>query len=101
MGAEPGLVQELIGLLKEDVPPRILTLEKALGAADEGLSVQEAHQLKGATANLGLQRFADLAGRIEEGAREGRWEEARELVEALPAAYSEALAALLAAFPES
>ena len=100
MGAEPGLVQELIGLLKEDVPPRILSLASALDSADEDLSIQEAHQLKGATGNLGLQRFAALAGQVEDCAREGAWDEARGLVKALPAAYDEALAALLAAFPE-
>jgi HPt (histidine-containing phosphotransfer) domain-containing protein len=100
MGAEPGLVQELIGLLKEDVPPRILSLASAVDSADENLSIQEAHQLKGATGNLGLQHFADLAGRIEDCVREGRWGDTRGLVKELPAAYDEALAALVAAFPE-
>jgi HPt (histidine-containing phosphotransfer) domain-containing protein len=101
MGAEPGLVQELIDLLKEDVPPRLVSLRKALEASDEASALQEAHQLKGALGNLGLQRFADLARCIEEHVRGGRWESARSLAQGLPAAYEEALATLRSAFPEA
>ena len=99
MGAGPELVQELVDLLKEDAPPRFATLREALGAGDGAGAVQEAHQLKGALGNLGLQRFADLAARIEAHARAEAFAPALELTALLPAAYEEALAALEAAFP--
>ena len=101
IGAGPDLVQELVGRLKEDAPPRLVTLRAALEAADDATVIQEAHQLKGALGNMGLQRFADLAARIEAHVRDGRREPARALAEALPAAYEEALAALQDAFPKA
>lgn len=100
MGAGPGLVQELIGLLKGDLPLRLANLRIALGNLDGATATQEVHQMKGALGNMGLQRAADLAGRTEDHLRAGRWDSAKILAEALPAAYEEALAALLAAFPE-
>lgn len=99
IGAGPELVQELIDLLKEDAPPRIVSLRAALASADDATAIQEAHQLKGALGNLGLQTFADLAARIEAHVREGHRDPARELAEVLPAAYDEALTALQETFP--
>jgi HPt (histidine-containing phosphotransfer) domain-containing protein len=99
MGAGPELVQELVDLLKEDAPPRFDALRVALEAGDGASAIQEAHQLKGALGNLGLQRFADLAARIEAQAREDQLAPALALAAALPAAYEEALAALAEAFP--
>ena len=60
-----------------------------------------AHQLKGALGTLGLQRFADQVRQLEDHLREGRWGDARGLVDTFPAAYEEALAALQSAFPEA
>ncbi len=100
IGAGPELVQELIGLLKEDAPPRLASVQAALASGDAATVIQEAHQLKGALGNLGLQKFADLAAQIETHAREGRLDPARGLAGLLPAAYEEALVALESAFPE-
>lgn len=97
MGAGPDLVQELIGLLKEDAPPRIEALRSALAAGDADRVLQEAHQLKGALGNLGLARIADLARRVESLAREGSLASAGPVADALPEAYREAVAALEAA----
>lgn len=101
MGADPGLVPELVGLLKADAPVRQAALWKALEAADQEAAIREAHQLKGALGTLGLLRLADQVGRMEACLRGARWKEARLLLEAFPAGYEEALAALLAAFPEA
>ncbi len=98
MGAGLGLVEELVVLLKEDAPPRFALLRAALGTGDATAAIHEAHQLKGALANLGLKRIADLAARIEAQARKGHLDAA--LIAALPAAYEEALTALEAAFPK-
>jgi HPt (histidine-containing phosphotransfer) domain-containing protein len=99
MGAEPDLVQELIALLEEDVPIRLAMLNKALAAMDAHQTLMEAHQLKGALSNMGLVRFANLAGRIEALAREGQMAPVPSLIDALPAAYEEALQALKAQHP--
>jgi HPt (histidine-containing phosphotransfer) domain-containing protein len=99
LGAPPGLIHELIALFQEDVPARIAALRMALGSLDAEQTMQEAHQLKGSLANLGLVRFADMAARIEVYAREGHLEQAPALAESLPAAYVEALLALNQAFP--
>jgi len=101
LGAPAGLVQELIALFQEDVPARIAALHMALGSLDARQTLQEAHQLKGSLASMGLVRFAALASRIEVLAREGHLEQAPPLAEALPAAYAEALLALNGAFPEA
>lgn len=101
MGADPDLVPELVGLLRADAPVRQAALWKALEAVDQEAAAREAHQLKGALGTLGLLRLADQVGRMEACFRSARWEEARHLLEAFPAGYEEALAALLAAFPEA
>ena len=99
LGADADLILELIALFQEDVPVHMAALRRALDAADAEQVLHEAHQLKGALGNLGLARFADLAGRIEAQAREGNLEQAPALVEAFPAAFEEAVQALAAAFP--
>jgi len=101
MGADPSLVPELVGLLKADAPVRQAALWEALEAADQEAAIREAHQLKGALGTMGVLRLAEQVGRIEASLRSARWEEARLLLEAFPAGYEEALAALLAAFPEA
>lgn len=99
IGAAPALIQELIGLFQEDVLTRLVLLRTALAAGDAERTAAEAHQVKGAASNLGLVRFADLAARIEMHAQQGRLEGVPPLAEALPAAYEEALRALITAFP--
>jgi histidine phosphotransfer protein HptB len=99
MGAAPALVQELVALYQEDVSNRLALLRVALQATDAQQAMSEAHQLKGALGNLGLLRFADLAARLEQYVREGQLGAAARMSEALPAAYDEALRALLAEFP--
>ncbi|GLH72909.1 hypothetical protein GETHLI_14110 [Geothrix limicola] len=99
MGAEGELVQELIALFQEDVPPRMQALREGLASGNLQALLMESHQMKGALSNLGLVRFAEMAGRIEIEARAGNLEEAPALIASLPAAYDEALQALQQAFP--
>jgi len=101
MGVSPTLIQELIALFQEDVPIRMAVLRTALAASDARQTRMEAHQLKGALGNLGLVRFADLASRIEACVLAGHLDQAPLLAEALPAAYEEALEALLQAHPQT
>jgi HPt (histidine-containing phosphotransfer) domain-containing protein len=99
IGASMALIQELVGLFKEDVPTRLAMLRMALSAADAEHTAAEAHQLKGALSNLGLVRFADLAARIETSARTGHFAEVPRMAEGLGQAYDDSLHALEAAFP--
>ncbi len=101
MGAESGLVGELVGLLKADAPVRLATLREALATADTEMAIGAVHQLKGGLGTLGLERFAERVRQMEDHLREGRLGEARRLVETFPAAYEEALVALQSAFPEA
>lgn len=101
MGAEPGLARELIGLLEADAPLRLAALWEAFKAADLEAALSVAHQFKGALGTLGLMRFTDLVRQMEDHLREGHWGDARSLLETFPAAYEEALKALLLAFPET
>ena len=101
LGAEPELVEELIGLLQEDVPVRLASLRKALAESNDETAIQDAHQLKGALGNMGLQRFADLARELEDILRAHDLDTARNLVETIPAAFEEAMAALREAFPQA
>lgn len=100
LGAERSIVQELVDLLEADVPGRLAALERALAKGDAVCAVAEAHHLKGALGNMGLVRVAELARRIEEGARTDRLPEIALLFPAMPEAYREGLAALKAAFPD-
>jgi HPt (histidine-containing phosphotransfer) domain-containing protein len=99
LGAEDGLVQELIALYQDDVPPRMAALQEGLATGNMNQILMESHQMKGALSNLGLIRFADLAARIEAEARAGQLEEAPALIAALPGAYAEGLSAFSQAFP--
>jgi HPt (histidine-containing phosphotransfer) domain-containing protein len=101
MGAEASLVQELVLLFQEDVPPRLVRLAASLASGDGPGILVEAHQLKGATGNLGLMRFSELAGRIETLVRQQQLQAAEPLIQALQGVYDEGLAALTQAFPAS
>ena len=99
MGASSDLVQELVALYQDDVPKRMALLQAAVQAADASQAMSEAHQMKGALGNLGLLRFADLASRLEQCLKAGPPADVARLADALPAAFEEALRALLAEFP--
>ncbi len=99
MGAGIELVQELLGILREDVPLRFSLMQSGLEARDAERVMMEAHQLKGSAANLGLLRLAELARLIEAEARAGRLEPVADWLQAIPAALEEGLVALAQAFP--
>jgi HPt (histidine-containing phosphotransfer) domain-containing protein len=99
IGAGVELVQELIGILREDVPLRMALMQSGLEARDTEKVMMEAHQLKGSSGNLGLLRLAELARQIEAEARAGRLEQVPAWLKAIPGALEEGLAALGEAFP--
>lgn len=100
LGADLDLVQELVGLFVEDVPPRLASIQKALAEGIVDQVMEDAHHLKGSLGNMGLVRFADLARQMEDEARGGSLKSAPELLEAMLVAYQEGHAALREAFLE-
>jgi HPt (histidine-containing phosphotransfer) domain-containing protein len=100
LGADLDLVRELVGLFVEDVPPRLISIQKALAEGNVDQVMEDAHHLKGSLGNMGLLRFADLARQMEEEARAGSLKSAPELLEAMHSAFPEGHAALKEAFLE-
>jgi HPt (histidine-containing phosphotransfer) domain-containing protein len=101
IGAGLEVVRELIDMLREDVPIRMVQLKAALESSDVKLVMMEAHQLKGSLSNLGLVRFADLARLVEEQARAGSLEGVPAWLEQFPGAFAEGIQALDQAFPSA
>ncbi len=72
------MFNELVSVYLEDAPKNIAALEIAAiaGGSNEGL-VAPAHSLKSTSANLGAIKLAEMAKKIEHGARNGSLNDAR------------------------
>ena len=68
MGAE---FADLVRVYLEDSPKALSILERAAAANDLDGLIAPAHSLKSTSANLGALMLADMAKRIEHGARSG------------------------------
>jgi PAS domain S-box-containing protein len=84
-GAE--LVVELIDLFLTDVPGMLERVQQSSQGSDPGALADAAHALKGSCLSLGVRDMARLCAEIEQGAREGRAEEAKERVADLASAW--------------
>jgi signal transduction histidine kinase/CheY-like chemotaxis protein/HPt (histidine-containing phosphotransfer) domain-containing protein len=62
---------DLVRVYLEDTPKSIALLEKAAATADNQGLIAPAHSLKSTSANLGALSLAELAKRLEHGARAG------------------------------
>jgi signal transduction histidine kinase/CheY-like chemotaxis protein/HPt (histidine-containing phosphotransfer) domain-containing protein len=62
---------DLVRVYLEDTPKSIALLEQAAGTADNQGLIAPAHSLKSTSANLGALSLAELAKRLEHGARSG------------------------------
>lgn len=80
---EPGFFKELCRIFGVDARARLSRIEDALEREDAAALQSEAHVLRSASATLGATEMADLCGRIEVGAREGRVAEVGAWVRAL------------------
>jgi HPt (histidine-containing phosphotransfer) domain-containing protein len=74
---------ELIDLFLETGMTDLDTLESAIREADADLLARTAHSLKGASANLGLTDFSEVAKGIELQARDTRVQGAAAMVQQL------------------
>jgi HPt (histidine-containing phosphotransfer) domain-containing protein len=61
---------ELLTMLAEDVKLHIEDLRQAVTNGDAEAIAHEAHYIKGASANVGVNRIANLAKQLEQLARE-------------------------------
>ena len=77
---EPDIVTELIDLFLRDTPPRLAALKDAIREGDVQALSQNAHTLKGSSANLGATRLASLNAELHSQASDGSLEGAGRLL---------------------
>lgn len=65
------LVQDLLGVFKEDFPRHYDSLKEAVVRKDLKQVERVAHTLRGMLSNMAAKRSSDLAGRLENAARAG------------------------------
>lgn len=94
--ADGGMVAAAIAAFLDDAPARVRAIRQAHAADDAVGLVTAAHALGGAAANIGAARLRELCQTIENSARDGRLEGARQSVAALEQSLAEARAALAA-----
>jgi two-component system, sensor histidine kinase len=89
-------VVQLIEAFLGDGERQIEQIAAAGAVGDAEALVRPAHTLKSSSATVGAARMAELARSLEHAAREGHTDEAQASAGALPAAWSDASAALRA-----
>ena len=80
---DPDLVNELIDMFLEDVPPRLAALRMAITEGHSLAVMQAAHALKSSSGNMGATRMGVLCNVLEEQGRTGLMGAAEEVFEAL------------------
>ena len=94
-GDNGNLMQELVDNLLQTVPPRLVTIRKAIDQLDRKLLLGEAHAIKGAAGSLGLSRFAAVCQELESTAEEGPRASFLELIGFAEQSFAESTAALI------
>jgi two-component system, sensor histidine kinase and response regulator len=69
MGNDEELFHEMVGLLKSDAPPLIVTAQSAARAGDAMQLQRAAHTLKGLASNFGGQRAVAAGAELEKLAK--------------------------------
>jgi CheY-like chemotaxis protein/HPt (histidine-containing phosphotransfer) domain-containing protein len=85
---------DLVHVYLEDTPKNLRTLEQAASRQDTAGLIAPSHSLKSTSANLGALNLAEIAKRIEHGARSGALPDAAEHVRALSLEYGRVAAEL-------
>ena len=83
LGLEEDEYLELIDLLVEVGTTDLDKLQSAIDDGNAEDAARAAHSLKGASGNLGLMEFSQIAKEIEEKGRSGQLEGAAEAIQAL------------------
>ncbi|MBT3352014.1 MAG: transporter substrate-binding domain-containing protein, partial [Nitrospinaceae bacterium] len=88
------ILKKLIDKFFSDTPQRLSSLKEVLAGGDAQALEQQAHSLKGSSANLGARRMAEVCERLEQSAHENRIEGAEELLAEVTQEYQHAKEAL-------
>lgn len=83
MDGDESLLEELLGIFREDFPAKKAEIEAALGRGDTEAVRQVAHSVKGSAANLSLVAIRETAFALETAGKDGRLDEARRLFQDL------------------
>lgn len=70
-GGDQELIEEIVAVFRDDVPPRLDEIDAAMGAGDIAEVARVAHSLKGAAGSLGAERLEALALLLEDAAKGG------------------------------
>ncbi len=92
----PDLAAQLLTLFLDQSPQQLETISRAAAQGDADSVMRTAHEVKGASGNLGLRALYEAAGRVEATAKTGRQEELAHALEPLRRAHEAAVAAVLA-----
>ena len=71
---ELGLLEEMLGLYKEDTPGRIEAIEHTIGTGDMGDMADVAHAVKGSAGTMGAPKVRAVAALLEGAGRTGKIE---------------------------
>ena len=82
-------IAELLQMALETGAKHRQSLAEGLAASDATVVARAAHGIKGSAGNIGATRVAALATELDQRARTGNLEGARERIEAIGAAYDE------------
>lgn len=92
---ELGLLEEMLGLFKEDTPGRILAIEHTLQTGEMTEMADVAHAVKGSAGTMGVPKVRAVAAQLEAAGRLGKSDvPPAELLVHLKATYADALVAL-------
>ena len=90
-----GLLEEMLGLYKEDTPDRLHAMEATLASGDMADMADVAHAIKGAASTMGAPRVRAIAAVMEGAGRLGKWEaEPQAVLTQLKAAFTDSVAAI-------
>jgi signal transduction histidine kinase/HPt (histidine-containing phosphotransfer) domain-containing protein/ActR/RegA family two-component response regulator len=93
-GDNPAIVGRLLSRFRDSGQALVGTIEAEATAERLALLAEAAHKLRGAARTAGATRLADLAGVLEQGARNGQATEAKELAQAVRTEWSRVAAEL-------
>lgn len=87
---QPDVVARIVSKFFEESEERVRALRQAAAAGDAPAIERAAHALKGIAGTVGAHEVSQLALRLEQGGREGRIQDAPELVNQLDSALGRA-----------
>ncbi|OWA33707.1 hypothetical protein B9G55_20425 [Saccharibacillus sp. O16] len=93
-GGEPEIFRTLLEVYERETPGKLAELERLVLTGEAEAGMRTAHNLKSGSLTLGVHYFAKLLQQMEHALREGRVEEARDVLPKLWGAYGAACSEL-------